>query len=75
MGSSKRGVDSVYMVDPTSDLGEDVDETNAPKCAACGEPIIQEPSHRVVTRIEDGIATHTHFCDTDCRAAWSEESE
>ncbi len=74
MGSSKRGVDPVCMVDLTSDLGEDVDETNAPTCAACGEPIIQEPTHRVVTRIEDGIATHTHFCDDACRATWNDKS-
>lgn len=58
------------MVDPTSDLGEDVDESNAPECAVCGEQIIQSPTHRVVTSIEAGIVQHRHFCDDDCRDAW-----
>jgi uncharacterized protein with PIN domain len=58
------------MVDPTSDLGEDVTEQEAPRCAVCGEPIVQEPSHRVVTKIEDDAVVTTHFCDSACRAEW-----
>ncbi|SDM75394.1 hypothetical protein SAMN04487949_2499 [Halogranum gelatinilyticum] len=60
------------MVDPTSDLGEDVDESNAPECATCGELIIQSPTHRVLTSVEDGIVQHRHFCDDDCKAEWTE---
>lgn len=54
------------MVDPTSDLGEDVTEENAPRCATCGEPIVKDPDHRVVTWIEDGRVQARHFCDTGC---------
>jgi uncharacterized protein with PIN domain len=62
------------MVDPTSDLGEDVTEETAPRCAVCGEPIVNEPTHRVVTRVEDGMVTTAHFCDENCRADWDGES-
>lgn len=58
------------MVDPTSSLGEDVDESNAPTCATCGEPIVQSPTHRVVSWIEDGEARHRHFCSEECREAF-----
>jgi hypothetical protein len=63
------------MVDPTSDLGEDVDEADAPECVTCGAKIVQRPTHRVVTRIEDGRVRHTHFCSASCRAAAAEEPE
>lgn len=59
------------MVDPTSDLEENVDEASAPQCDSCGEPIVEEPDHRVVTRIESGIVRHWHFCDEGCRSAWT----
>ena len=58
------------MVDPTSDLGEDVDEESAPECDACGDRIIRKPHHRVVTWVADGRARHRHFCDDACRSAW-----
>jgi hypothetical protein len=61
------------MVDPTSDLDEDVDESNAPECAACGEKIIRNPTHRVVAWVADGEVRHRHFCSDDCRAAWDED--
>jgi endogenous inhibitor of DNA gyrase (YacG/DUF329 family) len=57
------------MVDPTSDLGEDVDESDAPTCANCGDPIVQSATHRVVTWVEDGAVRHRHFCSDDCRDA------
>ncbi len=60
------------MVDPTSDLGEDVTEEDAPRCAVCSEPIVQSPTHRVVTRIEDGAVVTTHFCGSTCRDEWEE---
>lgn len=60
------------MVDPTSDLEEDVTEENAPRCAVCDEPIINEPTHRVVTRIEDGAVVTAHFCDPSCRSKWEQ---
>jgi endogenous inhibitor of DNA gyrase (YacG/DUF329 family) len=56
------------MVDPTSDLGEDVDEESAPRCATCGDAIVREPTHRVVTWIEDGSVHHRHFCSDECKA-------
>lgn len=58
------------MVDPTSDLGEDVTEDDAPRCRTCGEPIVQAADHRVVTWVEDGGVRTEHFCDEDCRLAW-----
>jgi hypothetical protein len=59
------------MVDPTSDLCEDITEEEAPRCVVCEEPILQEVSHRVVTRIEDGSVVTTHFCGPEHRAEWS----
>ncbi|MFB6129491.1 MAG: hypothetical protein ABEJ28_01565 [Salinigranum sp.] len=60
------------MVDPTSDLEEDVDESNAPECATCGAKIIREPTHVVVAWIEGEEVQHRHFCDADCRAGWDD---
>jgi hypothetical protein len=62
------------MVDPTSDLEENVDPEDAPTCATCGDPIVSSPTHRVVTWIDGDGALHTrHFCDDDCRADWDDE--
>lgn len=58
------------MVDPTSDLGEDVTEDDAPRCESCGESIVNEPNHRVVTWIEDGQVRTAHFCNEACRCQW-----
>jgi hypothetical protein len=58
------------MVDPTSDLGEDVTEEDAPRCETCGEPILFGVGHRVVTWIEDGSVRSVHFCDEGCRREW-----
>lgn len=60
------------MIDPTSDVGEDTEET-APTCATCGEKIVNEPSHRVLTRIEDGEMKTEHFCDEACLSAFDTE--
>ncbi|WP_181692406.1 hypothetical protein [Natronomonas sp. LN261] len=60
------------MVDPTSELAEDVTEETAPRCAVCREPIVNEPGHRVVTRIEDGAVSTTHFCGPACREGRSD---
>lgn len=58
------------MVDPTSDVGE-VDPDDAPECVVCGDPIVNDPSHRVVTWIDDdGFAQHKHFCDQECLDEW-----
>lgn len=59
-----------HMVDPTSDLGEDVTEEEAPTCATCGEPVLHESRHRVITWIDDGAVRTAHFCNDDCRTAW-----
>lgn len=61
------------MVDPTSDLNEDVSEEDAPECAACGVPITNSPHHRVITWIDDGDVQAAHFCDDDCRMDWDGE--
>lgn len=63
------------MTDPTSDLGEDVTEEDAPTCDACGAAIVQSPTHRVVTWIEDGEVVTAHFCDEGCREGWPGRSE
>jgi len=61
-------------VAPTSDHLADVDEDDAPDCAACGEPVFGHES-RVVTWVADGSAVSRHFCDDSCRAAWREEGD
>lgn len=61
------------MVDPTSDLGTDVTEENAPRCANCDDPIVNEPTHRVVTWIDDGAVETRHFCNERCRDEWDDE--
>lgn len=61
------------MVDPTSDLCEDVTEEDAPQCATCGDPIVNQPRHRVITWIEDGEVRSAHFCDDRCRMEWAGE--
>lgn len=62
------------MVDPTSDLEENVDPDDAPRCATCGDPIVNSPTHRVVTWVDDeGRVQYRHFCDDDCRAEWDDE--
>lgn len=58
------------MVDPTSDLDEDVSEADAPTCATCSESIVDSPRHRVITWIEDGEVQAAHFCDDECRMDW-----
>lgn len=60
------------MVDPTSDLGEDVSEEDAPRCATCGEPILSATHHRVVTWVERDEVRTVHFCDEECRKQWIE---
>ena len=60
------------MADPTSDLGEDVSEEDAPRCENCDDPIVSEPTHRVVTEVEDGRVVHHHFCGDACLAEWRE---
>ena len=59
------------MVDPTSDLGDDVSEDDAPTCRTCAEPIVSSPNHRVITWIEDNQVQSAHFCDEDCRQRWN----
>ncbi|MHB9285845.1 hypothetical protein ACKVMT_02255 [Halobacteriales archaeon Cl-PHB] len=61
------------MVDPTSDLGEDVTEEDAPRCATCGDPIVDSPEHRVITWVDEEMVETAHFCDDDCRMDWDGE--
>jgi hypothetical protein len=58
------------MVDPTSDVAEDISEEEAPDCATCGATVLDTPRHRVVTWVEDGEVRTAHFCDDDCRMEW-----
>ena len=62
------------MVDPTSDLGEDVSEAEAPTCAHCGESIVHSPQHRVITWIADGDVQSAHFCNEQCRMNWDNDA-
>jgi hypothetical protein len=59
------------MEDPTSDVGE-VDPEDAPECIVCEDRIVNSPSHRVLTWVEDGSVEHRHFCSDACVADWSE---
>jgi uncharacterized protein with PIN domain len=63
--------DTDTMVDPTSDLNEDVSEEEAPTCAVCGAALVQDPDHRVVTRVDDGQVETTHFCSDAHREEWA----
>lgn len=58
------------MVDPTSEIGEDVSEEDAPTCATCGATIVESAGHRVITWIENDRVQSAHFCDEDCRMDW-----
>jgi hypothetical protein len=60
-------------MDPTSDLGTDVTEANAPRCASCDDPVVDESTHRVVTWIAEGAAETRHFCDESCLESWDDE--
>lgn len=54
------------MVDPTSDLEEDVSPDDAPRCDVCEEPIVQNSDHVVETWIEDGVVQRRHYCGETC---------
>ena len=62
------------MVDPTSNLNEDVSPDDAPTCRSCNATLVDSANHRVVTWIEDGAVEAAHFCDDDCRSEWDGES-
>ncbi|PSP52638.1 hypothetical protein BRC74_06180 [Halobacteriales archaeon QH_7_68_42] len=49
------------MVDPTSDLNEDVPEEEAPECAVCGESLAENPDHlwRRLPRFLAGVTAPT----------------
>ncbi|WP_299270648.1 DUF7576 family protein [Halorientalis sp.] len=58
------------MVDPTSDIGEGISEDDAPVCETCGDVVVDEPGHRVITWIEEEQVESAHFCDESCRLDW-----
>jgi hypothetical protein len=60
------------MVDPTSDLNEDITAEEAPTCGTCGSAITNSADHRVLTWIDDGEVQAVHFCDDACKADWDE---
>jgi len=62
---------SIDMVDPTSDLNENISPEDAPVCETCHEVLTNSPNHRVITWIEDDAVQTAHFCDEDCRMDWS----
>jgi len=63
------------MVDPTSNVGE-VEEADAPACAACGTAIVNDPDHAVLTYVDDEDVTHhRHFCSESCRDEWLTETD
>ncbi len=70
-GVKYRRVETRYrMVDPTSDLNENVAEEDAPECATCGATLVDSSEHRVITWIEDAQVETAHFCDETCRMEW-----
>jgi hypothetical protein len=62
------------MVDPTSDLNEDVSPDEAPECETCGATLAESPDHRVITWIEDDEVQSAHFCNDRCRMDWNPEN-
>ena len=60
------------MVDPTSDLEEDVDEESAPRCETCAEPALGA-GRRTVTWVDGDSVRHRHFCTQACRDEWPDE--
>ena len=63
------------MVDPTSNLDENVSAKDAPACATCGAALVDHPDHRIVTWIADGEVQTAYFCDEGCRADWNGERD
>ena len=62
------------MVDPTSNLEEEVDEDSAPRCATCGDPAYGV-GRRTVTWVDDGAVERRHFCDDDCQEEWPRDHD
>ncbi len=60
------------MVDPTSDLNEDISLEDAPSCETCGAVLAEAPNHRVITWVEEDTVQTAHFCDESCRMNWNE---
>ncbi|MFP8891450.1 hypothetical protein ACLI4U_17030 [Natrialbaceae archaeon A-CW2] len=48
------------------ELRADGEGESSRSCPVCGTTITDSHQRRVVSSIEDGQATHTHFCSTDC---------
>jgi hypothetical protein len=61
------------MVDPTSDLNEDIAAEDAPTCQTCGSVLTDHPEHRVITWVEDDQVHSAHFCNDSCRMDWDGE--
>ena len=62
------------MIDPTSDVGR-VAEEDAPTCEVCGETIVEDPDHRVVTWVDDGQIRMVDFCGDEHRDDWLDGHE
>lgn len=58
------------MVDPTSDLNENVDEEDAPSCETCGATLAAASEQRTISWVEDGTVHTVHFCDDECLNDW-----
>lgn len=59
------------MVDPTSDLNENISPEDAPTCETCESSIVDSPDHRVITWIENDTVESAHFCNESCRLDWN----
>lgn len=59
------------MVDPTSDLNENISPEDAPTCETCESSIVDNPDHRVITWIENDTVESAHFCNESCRLGWN----
>lgn len=62
------------MVDPTSDLNEDLSAAEAPNCHTCGDALVQDTDHIVVTWVDDDAVQTRHFCGESCRAEWDDDA-
>lgn len=63
------------MVEPTSDHAEGITEEEAPRCDTCGGAIVESPTHRVRSWIEEGRVQTVHFCDDACLRDWDGDTE
>lgn len=51
-------------------MADSTDDDGGPRCDNCGDPIEEKTKRRVVTKLEDGEAAYSNFCDDGCLEEW-----